>query len=47
MNESYPVVRPLNMVTKGEPEGLAKEFLDFIMSGEGQEIVAEEYIPVN
>jgi len=47
MNESYPVVRPLNMVTKGEPEGLAKEFLDFIMSDEGQEIVAEEYIPVN
>jgi len=47
MNESYPVVRPLNMVTKGEPTGLAKEYLDFIMSEEGQAIVAEDYIPVS
>ena len=45
-SDEYPVVRPLNMVTKGEPTGLAKAFLDFIMSGEGQAIVAEEYIPV-
>ena len=47
MNESYPVVRPLNMVTKGKPTGLAKDFLDFIMSDAGQVIVAEDYIPVN
>jgi phosphate transport system substrate-binding protein len=45
-SDEYPVVRPLNMVTKGEPTGLAKGFLDFIMSAEGQAIVAEEYIPV-
>ena len=47
LNESYPVVRPLNMVTKGEPTGLAKGYLDFIMSEEGQAIVAEDYIPVS
>jgi phosphate transport system substrate-binding protein len=46
-SDEYPVVRPLNMVTKGEPTGLAKAFLDFIMSDEGQAIVAEEYIPVS
>jgi len=46
-SDEYPVVRPLNMVTKGEPTGLAKDFLDFIMNAEGQEIVAEEYIPAN
>jgi phosphate transport system substrate-binding protein len=34
------------MVTKGEPTGLAKAYLDFIMSDAGQEIVAEDYIPV-
>jgi phosphate transport system substrate-binding protein len=45
-SDEYPVVRPLNMVTKGEPTGLARDFLDFIMSDEGQAIVAEEYIPV-
>jgi phosphate transport system substrate-binding protein len=45
-SDEYPVVRPLNLVTKGEPTGLAKDFLDFIMSDEGQAIVAEEYIPV-
>jgi phosphate transport system substrate-binding protein len=44
-SDEYPVVRPLNMVTKGEPTGLAKDFLDFIMSADGQAIVAEEYIP--
>jgi phosphate transport system substrate-binding protein len=47
-NGSYPVVRPLNMVTLGEPTGLAEGFLDFIMSAEGQAIVEDEgYIPVN
>jgi phosphate transport system substrate-binding protein len=34
------------MITKGEPTGLAKAFLDFIMSSDGQTIVAEDYIPV-
>jgi len=45
-NDTYPVVRPLNMVTKGEPTGLAKAFIDFIMTDEGQQIVANDYIPV-
>jgi len=46
LSGEYPVVRPLNMVTKGEPTGLAKAYLDFIFSAEGQAIVAEDYIPV-
>jgi len=29
-------------VTKGEPEGLAKEFLDFVLSPDGQKIVEEQ-----
>jgi phosphate transport system substrate-binding protein len=45
MSGEYPVVRPLNMVTMGEPTGLAKAYLDFIFSDEGQAIVAEDYIP--
>jgi phosphate transport system substrate-binding protein len=43
---SYPIFRPLNMLTKGEPNELAKAFLDFIVSEEGQAIVAEDYITV-
>jgi phosphate transport system substrate-binding protein len=44
-NGSYPVVRPLNMVTDGEPEGLVKTWLDWILSEAGQAIVvAEGYI---
>jgi phosphate transport system substrate-binding protein len=44
---TYPVVRPLNMITKGEATGAAKGFLDFIMSDEGQAIVVDEgYLPV-
>jgi phosphate transport system substrate-binding protein len=46
-NGSYPIVRPLLFVTKGQPEGIVKEFIDFCLSAEGQEIVAEDYIPVN
>jgi len=47
-NGSYPVVRPLNMVTDGEPEGLVKSWLDWILSEAGQAIVAAEgYIAAN
>ena len=38
----YPVVRPLNMLTDGEPTGAVKAWLDFIFSPEGQAIVVEE-----
>ncbi len=39
---AYPVGRPLFMYTDGAPKGLAKEFIDFILSAEGQKIVEEE-----
>jgi phosphate transport system substrate-binding protein len=45
-NDTYPIYRPLNMVTNGAPGDLAQAFLDFIMSDDGQAIVAEDYIPV-
>lgn len=38
-NETYSIARSLYMYTKGEPSGLAKEFLDFILGSEGQDIV--------
>ena len=43
----YPIVRPLNLLTKGEPTGVVEAWLGFILGDEGQAIVAEEgYIPV-
>ena len=47
-NGSYKVARPFNIVTKGEASGLAKEFIDFIMSAEGQQVVEKSgYIKVD
>jgi phosphate transport system substrate-binding protein len=44
----YPVSRSLYMYTQGEPDGLAKEFLDFIKSSDGQEIVEQEgFVPLS
>jgi phosphate transport system substrate-binding protein len=44
---AYPIVRPLNMMTKGGAGGVVKAWLDFILSAEGQAIVVEEgYIAV-
>lgn len=46
-NESYKVSRPFNIVTKGAPEGLAKDFIAFIMSADGQAVIEENsYISV-
>ena len=45
---AYPVVRPLNMITNGEPDVVAAAWLEFILGEDGQAIVADEgYLPVN
>ncbi|MBN1443031.1 MAG: phosphate ABC transporter substrate-binding protein [Planctomycetes bacterium] len=44
----YKVNRQLFMNTKGEPAGLAKKFIDYILSPEGAKIIEEcGYIPVS
>ena len=40
-DKSYPIARDLYMYTNGEPTGIVKEYLDWILSAEAQEIVAE------
>ncbi len=39
---SYPIARTLHMYTNGAPKGLAKRYIDFILSNEGQKIVEEQ-----
>ena len=41
-NGSYPIVRPLNMLTNGAPNEVAQAFLDYILGAEGQALVVEE-----
>jgi len=44
---SYPIARPLFMYTNGEPTGDIKEYLDFILSDEGQCIILKKgYAPI-
>ena len=40
-DKSYPIARDLYMYTDGEPTGILKDYLDWILSAEAQEIVAE------
>ncbi|MFZ6031407.1 MAG: phosphate ABC transporter substrate-binding protein [Chloroflexota bacterium] len=44
---TYPVARDLYMYTAGEPAGAIREFLDYVLSTAGQEIVSEQgFVPV-
>ncbi|MEN6552160.1 MAG: phosphate ABC transporter substrate-binding protein [Methanobacterium sp.] len=40
-DDTYKIVRPFIFLTKGEPTGIVKDFIDFTMSAEGQKIVKE------
>lgn len=43
---NYRISRPFLYLTKEEPTGVVKAFIDWVLSPEGQEIVGEEFIPV-
>jgi phosphate transport system substrate-binding protein len=47
-DKTYAIARDLYMYTDGEPTGIVKEYLDWILSAQAQEIVAElGFVPVN
>jgi len=47
LNGKYPIARSLYMITNGEPKGLVKDFIAFVLSEEGQRIVEEEgFVPI-
>ena len=44
---SYPITRPLQFYTNGDPQGAIRHYVDWILSEEGQAIVsAKGYVPV-
>jgi phosphate transport system substrate-binding protein len=46
-DNSYPVSRELYVITNGKPSGLAGDFIQYILSEEGQKIIADEgYVTV-
>ena len=47
-SDTYKVYRPFNIATKGEVSEAAQDFIDYIMSSEGQKIVSDEgYITID
>ncbi len=45
---TYPIARDLYMYTNGEPTGVVKEYLDWIMGADAQQIVKElGFVPIN
>ena len=46
-DNSYPISRPLYLYTNGKPQGAIKEFVDFVYSKEGQDIVTRtDFVPI-
>lgn len=47
-NGSYPLSRVLHFFTKGEPAGLAKEYIDFVLSSKVQDTVVRDagFLPI-
>lgn len=44
---TYKVSRPFNIVTNDDISDVAQDFVDYILSSDGQAIVGEDYIPVD
>ncbi|MCH7696056.1 MAG: phosphate ABC transporter substrate-binding protein [Proteobacteria bacterium] len=45
-NINYPITRPLYLVTKGQPEGEVKKFIDWVLSPTGQAILKKRFLGV-
>ena len=47
-NKTYPYARPNFFYTNGEPSGIAAQFIDYLLSEEGQVIVAKSgFVPLS
>lgn len=46
-NGTYNVARPFNIATKSDVSEVAQDFINYIMSSDGQEIVSDSYIKID
>jgi len=48
LNKTYPIARSLNLYVLGDPKGAVKDYIDWILSNAGQQIVeASGYVPLS
>ncbi|HEY9769246.1 MAG TPA: phosphate ABC transporter substrate-binding protein [Coleofasciculaceae cyanobacterium] len=47
-NETFPLSRPLNLVTKTQPQGLDQEFIEFAQSPQVHDIIKnQDFVPIS
>lgn len=47
-NRRFPIARNLHLITAGQPVGVVKQFIDYLLSEEGQQLVTDSgYIPIH
>lgn len=46
-NGTYKIARPFNIATKGTVSEVAQDFINYILSKEGQELANKKYVAVN
>jgi phosphate transport system substrate-binding protein len=47
-NGRFPIARNLNLITAGKPSGVVKQFINYLLSEEGQQLVTDSgYIPIH
>ena len=44
--QRYALAQPLYLITRGEPQGRVRQFIDFVLSPAGQAIVARYHAPI-
>lgn len=42
-SQRYPLLKPLQLVTRGKPRGLTAQFIEFSLGDEGQELLARHF----
>ena len=45
-DQTYPLIQPLYLVSRGEPRGGSRQFIDFVLSPAGQAIVERYHLAV-
>lgn len=45
-DRSYPLLQPLYLISRGEPQEWSRQFIDFVLSPAGQRIVDRFHVPV-
>ncbi len=47
LSKEYPIGRSLYFLTRGEPKGAVKDFIDFVLGPDGQEVVRTlDFVPI-